>query len=114
MSPRLELRPAWLARVCELIALHAPESEVWAYGSRVTGGAHDTSDLDLVVRNPRNLEEPTPAASELREALRESDLPILTEVHDWARLPESFRAEIARGYVVIGSRPPVRGTVRAR
>jgi uncharacterized protein len=114
MPPRLELRPAWLARVRELIATHVPDCEVWAYGSRVTGGAHDTSDLDLVVRNPRNLEEPTPATSALREALRESDLPILTEVHDWARLPESFRAEIARGYVVIGSRPPARGTARAR
>ena len=32
-----------------------PTAEVWAYGSRVTGEAHEASDLDLVVRRP-NLE----------------------------------------------------------
>ncbi len=26
--------------------------EVWAYGSRVNGAAHEGSDLDLVIRGP--------------------------------------------------------------
>lgn len=72
--------------------------EVWAYGSRVLGTAHEGSDLDLVVRTP-NLE---PLASKtlnaLREAIRESNIPIWVELHDWARLPDSFQKNIEARY----------------
>lgn len=72
--------------------------EVWAYGSRVLGTAHEGSDLDLVVRTP-NLE---PLAGRtfnlLREAIRESNIPIWVELHDWARLPESFQKNIEARY----------------
>lgn len=33
-----------------LLGQHVPQAEVWAYGSRVNGGAHEGSDLDLVLR----------------------------------------------------------------
>jgi len=33
--------------------------------------------------------------------MRESDIPILVDVLDWARLLESFHERIRRGYVVI-------------
>ena len=51
----LILRPEHLQELRRLIATHLPHEEVWAYGSRVTGTAHDTSDLDLVVRHPADL-----------------------------------------------------------
>lgn len=35
-----------------LLAQYVPQAEVWAYGSRVTGGAHEGSDLDVVLRTP--------------------------------------------------------------
>ncbi len=35
------------------------------------------------------------------EALRESTLPFLVDVHDWARLPDSFHRRIERGYAVV-------------
>lgn len=34
---------------------------------------------------------------------RQSNVPILVQVHDWARLPESFHREIERDYVVLVS-----------
>ena len=83
-----------------LLQKHIPSVEVWAYGSRVNGSAHDASDLDLVLRSPA-LEPLGPEFSELSEALEESNIPILVQVHDWARLPEGFRKEIQQAYVVI-------------
>ena len=47
-----------LAEVKAIIKQWSPEVEVWAYGSRVAGVSHEGSDLDLVVRNPFNLEAP--------------------------------------------------------
>ena len=83
-----------------LLQQHVPNVEVWAYGSRVNGEAHDASDLDLVLRNPA-LDPLGPEFSKLVEALEESNIPILVQVHDWARLPESFHHEIQKAYVVI-------------
>ena len=56
--PRLEdnhlnLRPAWWDMLESLLRTHVPQADVWAYGSRVTGGAHEASDLDIVLRNPQ-------------------------------------------------------------
>ncbi len=99
--PMLDLRPEWLDTVRRLIAAHLPDAEVLAYGSRVQGTAHGGSDLDLVARNPDDPALPQPNLGELREALSESDLPILVDVLDWARIPESFRQEIVRGGTVL-------------
>lgn len=77
--------------------------EVWAYGSRVDGTAHEGSDLDLVVRS-QNL-EPLPAElyKDLKEKIRESNIPILVELRDWARLPESFHRNIEQQHEVLFS-----------
>ncbi len=77
--------------------------EVWAYGSRVTGGAHPGSDLDLVVL-PQN-QEPLPfeVLNNLQKRIRESNIPILVELRDFYRLPESFRKNIEAQHEAIFS-----------
>jgi len=68
--------------------------EVWAYGSRVNGNSHEGSDLDLVIRS-QNLEPlPTNKYIDLCEKIKESNIPILVELRDWAKLPESFHRNI--------------------
>ncbi len=84
-----------------MLRRHLPHAEVWAYGSRVNGDCHEASDLDLVVRNPVALDETLPDLSDLKEALVESNLPIRVDLVDWARIPEAFRREIERAYVVL-------------
>ena len=42
------------------------------------------------------------AYGSLTEALEESNVPILVQTHDWARLPESFHREIEREYDGVG------------
>lgn len=100
MNDTLALKSHWRAAIDDLLRKHLPQCEVWAYGSRVTGQHHDASDLDLVVRAPA-LKPVGPPLDSLREALRNSNVPILVQVHDWARLPESFHQEIEQRHIVI-------------
>lgn len=97
----LDLPEHYLTEVRAILQRHAPDYDVWAYGSRVTGGAYAASDLDLVVRNPHDLLQPCEQIFDLIEAFIDSDLPIRVDVLDWARIPESFRREIERAYVVV-------------
>jgi uncharacterized protein len=76
---------------------------VWAYGSRVNGKAHSGSDLDLVVRTldlkPLSIDE----YDTLCEKITDSNIPILVELRDWARLPASFHQNIEANYEVLFS-----------
>jgi hypothetical protein len=72
-----------------------------AYGSRVHGTHHEASDLDLVLRMPNAAPCPPGLLDTLREAFSDSNLPILVQAVDWARIPPSFRAEVDAGFVRI-------------
>ncbi|MDE0210429.1 MAG: nucleotidyltransferase domain-containing protein, partial [Boseongicola sp.] len=100
MNNRLVLPTRHRRVVEELLREYVPEAEVWAYGSRVSGHSHDGSDLDLVVRGP-GLQPLGAELVDLIEALRESNIPILVQVHDRASLPHSFRRQIERAYMVL-------------
>lgn len=97
----LQLSAAHLHTLQALLAEHVPQAEVWAYGSRVTGGAHEGSDLDLVLRNPADLTQTVETWFDLKEALQESALPILVDLHLWAHLPTAFHRNIESAYVVV-------------
>ena len=75
--------------------------EVWAYGSRVNGSAHEGSDLDLVLRT-KDLKALDPILfNEISSKIRDSNIPILVELRDWAILPESFHKRIEAQYEVL-------------
>ena len=101
MPDRLNLAPRHRRVLKTLLGEHLPNTEVWAYGSRVNGRGHDSSDLDLVLRGPRLGKIPLELLMGFEEAVRESTIPILVEARDWARLPERFQREIEREYVVV-------------
>ena len=100
MTDRLHLPSRYREQLEELLRRYVPDAEVWAYGSRVTGASHDGSDLDLVLRSP-TLEPLGDGYLDLLDALEQSNIPILVQAHDWARLPQSFHREIERNYVVV-------------
>ena len=96
---KLDLPARHLVLLRELLLRHTPQAQVWAYGSRVSGGAHECSDLDLVLRTPGHLSTRVDGLMALKEALQESALPILVDAHDWAQLPPDFHQAIERAYV---------------
>jgi len=100
----LELRKKDHEELCNLaqICFKSPV-EIWAYGSCVNDDSHDASDLDLVVRNegltPLNLDD----LVTFKEHIQHSNIPILVQVFDWKRLPNSFHSNILKNYEVLYS-----------
>ena len=84
-----------LVRIFEAISIPV---EVWAYGSRVNGTAHAGSDLDLVIRSKDLAPIPATIYAEICEKIKDSNIPILVELRDWAHLPKSFHANIERRF----------------
>lgn len=68
--------------------------KILAYGSRVNGEAHDTSDLDLVIVSKDEEKININEFVEFKEALSDSNIPIFVQVLDWNRIPESFHKNI--------------------
>lgn len=101
MTDRLDLHDRYRRQLEALLAEHVPDAEAWAYGSRVNGRSHPASDLDLVLRGPGLERIPASQLAELEEAIEQSNIPILIQTHDWARLPASFHKEIKKQYVIL-------------
>ena len=79
-----------------ILKRHIPGKTVWAYGSRVEWKAGETSDLDLAVFSCDPME-----IYDLKEALEESDLLISVDVMDWESIPDDFKENIRRKYVML-------------
>lgn len=100
----LELRKKDQDALCNLAQkCFKPPIEIWAYGSRVNGGSHDASDLDLVVRNEQLTALKWEELLNFQELIRESTIPILVQVFDWNSLPPSFHTNILKKYEVLFS-----------
>ena len=95
----IDVNPNHLETIKRILAGHAPECEVRAFGSRVTWTAKDYSDLDLAVVAPRQLEPDV--RRRLKEAFEESDLPFRVDVIDWHAISKSFRKVIEKQYDVV-------------
>ncbi len=105
MPQGIDIRPDHLQVLVGVLRRHLSAAEVWVFGSRINGQSHPASDLDLVVRSRIDLREPHGDIAKLRQALRDSSLPFLIDLHDWARLPESFRNEIAEHHLALDFDP---------
>jgi predicted nucleotidyltransferase len=91
----IDIPEHWLAQLAAIFKLWAPQFDVWAFGSRITGHHHPGSDLDLVLIHP--LEPDTTYfknMAKLCNALSESNLPICGDVLDWASIPLPFQHQI--------------------
>lgn len=99
------LKPRYKQLLLDLFSELPLPIEVWAYGSRVSGTAHDGSDLDLVIRTRDGEKIPIDIFLDLKEKIRDSNVPILVELFDWARLPESFHKNIEACHEVFFPEP---------
>jgi len=99
----IDLNPRHLELVNKILARNVLGYEVRAFGSRVNWTARSTSDLDLAIVGEEAL--PQQVIVSLRADFEDSSLPIRLDVHDWHSIPENFRHEIDRGYVLIRAIP---------
>ena len=102
----IDLNPKHLETIQHILAVHIPECEVRAFGSRVKWAAKDYSDLDLAVVGKESLT--LRQLRQLTEAFEESYLPIQVDVVDWQSLSDGFKKVISEKYEVIQEAEPVR------
>ena len=91
MKGAIDLTTGQRRIVLELIERHLPDTDVWAYGSRVSWTSRPESDLDLVVFSGADQSD---QVADLREAFEESDLPFRVDMLVWDELPKSFQEAI--------------------
>ena len=84
--------------ITKLLATYLPNTEVWAYGSRVKWLTKPSSDLDLVAFVKP---EQAKAIGNLKEAFEESELPFTVDLHIWQGLPEYFHENIKNCYAIV-------------
>jgi len=60
-------------------------------------------DLDLVLRSQTFIPFPADLYLDLCEKIRDSNIPILVELRDWALLPKSFQENIEQQYEILFS-----------
>ena len=94
----LNIKSEYIKMLVDIFDKYCPNAEIWAYGSRLGGDFHNGSDLDLVIKSFNSNE---PKLFELKELLRESNIPFLIDINEFNFLPESFQNEILKKYIVI-------------
>ena len=94
----IDLTAAQRKEVAALLQRYLPDTEVWAYGSRVKFTAKPHSDLDMVAFAAK---EQSQAVADLREAFEESYLPFRVDLFVWDEVPEEFRRNIEEVRVVV-------------
>ena len=92
----IDLSPPQNKILQKILRQQIPNKTVWAFGSRVEWRASETSDLDLVAHKCSGAE-----IADLKEALEESALHCSVDVLNWEDIPDSFRANIKKHYVVV-------------
>jgi predicted nucleotidyltransferase len=98
MTGTIDMTPEQQALLLQLLHRFIPGVAVWAYGSRVKGTARINSDLDLVAF-PGPSQRSTFA--DLKDALAESNLPFIVDLHTWDNVRERFHEIIREQYVVV-------------
>ena len=94
----IDLTATQRAEIAAMLERYVPDTEVWAYGSRVKFTAQSHSDLDLVVFTSP---EQSVAVYELREAFEVGSLPFRVDLFVWDELPERFHTTIREHRVVL-------------
>lgn len=100
----IDLREKDRKAICAIAEqVFTPGTKIWAYGSRVKGTNHDTSDLDLVVHFPTGQDRMTDyeQLSAFLETLRDSTIPIIVQALAWHSIPDHFREGIEANYQVL-------------
>jgi predicted nucleotidyltransferase len=95
----IDISPAALQTVTEILSRYASEYEIWAFGSRVKQTAREYSDLDLalITNKPLDLYR----MAELREAFSEAELPFKVDIIDWASTDGRFQDIICKDHVLL-------------
>ena len=95
-----QIDPSEKSFVIAQIGCFFPGLTILAFGSRIRGGSHRYSDLDIALDAKGPLD--TRKLSQLRECLAASNLPFLVDIVDISTVSEEFRRLIESSSAVWG------------
>ena len=101
-NSRIDIQPDHLSIIRAILQEHLPQREVWVFGSRVTGMASATSDLDVAIIGDALLD--FAILSNLKDALSASIIPYKVDIVDWAAITPEFQKRIKDDHVVLSNR----------
>lgn len=99
LARKIAVPPGYLHYILEQLGLYAPDSAVWAFGSRTKGSHRPASDLDLAVLCDK--ETAKKQLPKLNEIFIESSIPFKVQLLDFNRLPENMQRNIEKTHVVL-------------
>ena len=67
-----------------------------AYGNCVDSTAHETSDLDIVIKSKNKKSIDIDELIAFKNAVQDSTIPIFVDIFDWYRIPDYFKKNILR------------------
>ena len=89
--------------ILSLLERYLPNTQAWAYGSRVCWSSRPASDLDMVVfATP----EQDRQVANLREAFEESNLPFRVDLFVWDEVPVEFQNQMIVEHVTLANQEP--------
>jgi predicted nucleotidyltransferase len=94
-----------LSIVTKILERLVPEYDVYAFGSRVSGKAVKSSDLDIVIMTDKPLSAMRLIG--LKSEFVGSDLPFKVDITDWASTKDNFRAVIESCRAIIQTGRPL-------
>jgi predicted nucleotidyltransferase len=95
----IHVTEAELEIILKILENHAPQGEVWAFGSRRKGTHGKRSDLDLAVVGDGR--QTLSVIGNLKDAFEDSTLPYRVDVLDYHAALPSFRKIIDASHEVI-------------
>jgi len=96
----IDISPDDFKLLSMLLNNYLPNTEIWAFGSRIKGTARPQSDLDLVAFIT---DAQTQSLYDLRDALAESNLTFRVDIFSWNDIPDNFKANISEKYIVLNN-----------
>jgi uncharacterized protein len=76
-----------------------PNATTWVFGSRAEGRARETSDLDLAIISPKEIENHI--LLDIKEKFDESDLDIKVDIVEFEKLPPSLKNHILKNHIIL-------------
>ncbi len=95
---KIFLKDEYIKILTDIFDKYCPNAEILIYGSRIKNEAHDLSDVDLSVKN---FNDSNCNIAELKNIISESNIPFIVDINDFQTLPDYFKNEILKNYVVL-------------
>jgi uncharacterized protein len=97
---QIQLSEEHLKKIKTILRHYFPTSQIWLFGSRVTGTAKKYSDLDILIKIVEH-ERATASLIKLKHAFDDSDLPFQIDIVDWDKTSAEFREMVLKEAIIL-------------